>query len=47
MPDVVHIMMDGRIVKTGDAQLAKTLEREGYAGIRDDLDLDVALVDEN
>lgn len=47
VPDVVHIMMDGRIVKTGDAQLAKTLEREGYAGIRDDLDLDVALVDEN
>lgn len=47
VPDVVHIMIDGRIVKTGDAQLAKTLEREGYAGIRDDLDLDVALVDEN
>ncbi|CUS25865.1 abc transporter, atp-binding protein [Paucilactobacillus oligofermentans DSM 15707 = LMG 22743] len=47
VPDVVHIMMDGKIVKTGNAELAKTLEVEGYAGLRDDLDLDVALVDEN
>jgi len=44
---VVHIMMGGRIVKTGDASLAKRLEKEGYAGLRDDLDIDVALVDEN
>ena len=28
-PDVVHIMMDGRIVKTGDASLARRLEAEG------------------
>lgn len=47
VPDVVHIMMGGRIVKTGDADLAKKLEKEGYAGLRDDLGLDVALVDEN
>ncbi|WP_087717329.1 Fe-S cluster assembly ATPase SufC [Levilactobacillus brevis] len=47
VPDVVHIMMDGRIVKTGDASLALRLEKEGYAGLRDALNLDVALVDEN
>lgn len=45
-PDVVHIMMDGRIVKTGDAQLAQKLEDEGYAGLRDELGLDVNLVDD-
>jgi len=47
VPDVVHVMMGGRIVKTGNADLAKTLEKEGYAGLRDDLGLDVELVDEN
>lgn len=45
-PDVVHVMMDGKIVKTGDAQLAQKLEDEGYAGLRDELGLDVNLVDE-
>lgn len=29
-PDYVHIMVDGTIVKTGDASLAKTLDKEGY-----------------
>ena len=29
-PDFVHILSDGRIVKTGDADLAKKLEAEGY-----------------
>ncbi|KLD58303.1 hypothetical protein WP50_27235, partial [Lactiplantibacillus plantarum] len=41
VPDVVHVMMGGRIVKTGNADLAKTLEKEGYAGLRDDLTMDV------
>jgi Fe-S cluster assembly ATP-binding protein len=35
-PDVVHVMMDGRIVKTGDAQLAHRIEREGYDIIREE-----------
>lgn len=47
VPDVVHVMMGGRIVKTGDASLAKLLEKEGYAGLRDEFNLDVQLVDEN
>ena len=29
-PDVVHILIDGRIVATGGPELAKTLEDEGY-----------------
>ncbi len=30
-PDVVHIMADGKIIKTGGAELAKELEEKGYA----------------
>jgi Fe-S cluster assembly ATP-binding protein len=29
-PDYVHVMMDGRIVKTGDKGLALELEEKGY-----------------
>ena len=47
VPDYVHIMMGGKIVTTGDATLAKRLEDEGYAGIRDELGLDIKLVDED
>lgn len=39
-PDVVHIMMDGRVVLTGDADLAKRLEAEGYAGISKELGIE-------
>lgn len=31
-PDVVHIMANGRIIKTGGPELAKELEAKGYAG---------------
>lgn len=39
VPDYVHIMMDGRIVKSGDAELAKRLEAEGYKGLAESLGL--------
>lgn len=42
-PDVVHVMMNGVVVKTGGAELAKRLEAEGYKGIRDELGIDFAL----
>jgi Fe-S cluster assembly ATP-binding protein len=29
-PDFVHVFVDGRIVRTGGAELARSLEREGY-----------------
>ena len=32
-PDVVHILAEGRIVKTGGPELALQVENEGYAGI--------------
>jgi Fe-S cluster assembly ATP-binding protein len=35
--DVVHVMMDGRIVKEGDASLALRIEREGYDTIREEI----------
>jgi Fe-S cluster assembly ATP-binding protein len=31
-PDFTHILMDGRIVKSGDAQLARDVEANGYQG---------------
>ena len=31
VPDVVHVMVQGRIVKTGDKDLALHLEEQGYA----------------
>ena len=40
-------MMDGQLVKTGGPDLAIRLEKEGYAKLRDELGLDIKLVDEN
>jgi Fe-S cluster assembly ATP-binding protein len=30
VPDAVHVLADGQIKASGDANLAKTLEKEGY-----------------
>jgi len=35
VPDVVHVLIDGQIVRTGDKDLAKQLEKEGYTEVRD------------
>jgi Fe-S cluster assembly ATP-binding protein len=37
VPDYVHIMYNGRIVKTGDKSLALTLEEKGYDWIKEEL----------
>ncbi|SHE59470.1 Fe-S cluster assembly ATP-binding protein [Atopostipes suicloacalis DSM 15692] len=42
-PDFVHIVMDGHIVKSGDASLAKQLEKEGYKGLIQELELDIEI----
>ncbi len=34
VPDVVHVLVDGRIVKTGDKNLALELEDKGYANVQ-------------
>lgn len=35
VPDVVHVMYDGRIVKTGPKELALELEEKGYDWVKD------------
>lgn len=37
-PDVVHVMMDGRIVESGNAELALHLEEHGYEWVREKLE---------
>jgi Fe-S cluster assembly ATP-binding protein len=37
VPDFVHVMYDGRIVKTGDRSLALELEERGYDWIKEEL----------
>ena len=34
IPDYVHVLVDGRIVKSGDKELAKELEAKGYDWIK-------------
>lgn len=37
IPDVVHVLYDGRIVKTAGKELVTELEKHGYDWIKDDL----------
>lgn len=37
VPDFVHIMYDGKIVKTGDKNLAMELEKKGYDWVKNEL----------
>jgi Fe-S cluster assembly ATP-binding protein len=36
VPDVVHVLMDGKIVKTGGKELAKELEERGYDWLKEE-----------
>ncbi|NOZ74014.1 MAG: Fe-S cluster assembly ATPase SufC, partial [FCB group bacterium] len=36
VPDVIHVLIDGRIVKSGGKELADTLEEKGYAWLETD-----------
>lgn len=36
-PDYVHVMMQGRIVKSGGPELAERLERDGYDWVKEEL----------
>src|SRR3989441_462587 len=36
IPDFVHVLVDGKIVKSGDADLARNLEKHGYGWILED-----------
>ena len=35
VPDVVHVMIDGRIVQSGGKELALELEKRGYNDFRE------------
>lgn len=37
VPDYVHVLYQGRIVKSGDASLAKELEKRGYDWIKEEI----------
>ncbi|MFD1066420.1 Fe-S cluster assembly ATPase SufC [Oceanobacillus locisalsi] len=39
-PDFVHVMMQGRIVKSGGPELAKRLEADGYEWIKEELGIE-------
>jgi len=36
VPDVVHVMIDGRIVRTGGKELAFELEAKGYDWLKEE-----------
>jgi len=38
VPDFVHVLSEGRIVKSGDKELAKELEKTGYSWIKDNVE---------
>jgi len=33
-PDYIHVMQEGKIIKTGNSQLAKELEKKGYEWLK-------------
>jgi Fe-S cluster assembly ATP-binding protein len=45
-PDRVHVMMSGRIVRSGGAELAQELEAKGYEGVGKELGLEAGSDDE-
>jgi len=36
IPDVVHVLVDGKIIKSGDKELAKELEARGYDWLKEE-----------
>ncbi|WP_010095058.1 Fe-S cluster assembly ATPase SufC [Ornithinibacillus scapharcae] len=46
-PDFVHVMMQGRVVKSGGPELAHRLEAEGYDWIKEELGIEDETVGQN
>lgn len=40
LPDIVHVLYDGKIVKTGSKELVHELESKGYDWIKEDINTD-------
>ncbi|WP_138418514.1 Fe-S cluster assembly ATPase SufC [Aquibacillus sediminis] len=45
-PDHVHIMMQGKVVKSGGPELAQRLEAEGYEWVKDELGIEDETVEQ-
>src|SRR5699024_5746862 len=45
-PDHVHVIMQGRIVKSGGPELAKRLEAEGYEWVKEELGIEDVTVEQ-
>ncbi len=46
-PDFVHVVMQGRIVKSGGPELAERLEKDGYEWIKEELGIEDETVGQN
>ncbi|CDQ39157.1 MULTISPECIES: Fe-S cluster assembly ATPase SufC [Virgibacillus] len=46
-PDKVHVMMQGRVVKSGGPELAQRLESEGYEWIKEELGIEDETIEQN
>src|SRR5690606_39588195 len=46
-PDFVHVVMQGRIVKSGGPELAERLEKEGYEWVKEELGIEDETVGQN
>ena len=46
-PDFIHVVIDGQIVKEGDASLGQKIQREGFEWIREELGLKTTAQKEN
>jgi feS assembly ATPase sufC len=38
-PDFVHVLMDGKIVKSGGIEIVEAIEKDGYGKMREELGL--------
>ena len=43
-PNFVHIIMDGKVIKTGDASLVKLVEEKGYDYFKNDLESKTTII---
>ncbi|WP_284141725.1 MULTISPECIES: Fe-S cluster assembly ATPase SufC [unclassified Virgibacillus] len=46
-PDYVHVMMQGRVVKSGGPELAHRLEAEGYEWLKEELGIEDETIEQN
>ena len=45
-PDFVHVMINGKIVKTGGAEIIQKIDKEGYDWVKEELGIEIEKEDE-